>query len=118
LVLDALRQHEQPEAAATQVVRAAFPAAVADDAPPAFRPLPAAQQEQLHNALHAAAGQLLEDAKAAGVPIMQYKVVQSREQPTVAELVDAVLWLAAQRPTPVDVGLPAQLLEQVRAVWF
>lgn len=98
------------------MVRAAFPAALADDAPPAFRPLPPAQQEQLQNVLHAAAEQLLQDAKAAAVPIMQYKLVQSREQPAMADLVDAVLWLASQRPGPVDVGLPALLLEQVRAL--
>ncbi|EFN51183.1 hypothetical protein CHLNCDRAFT_55304 [Chlorella variabilis] len=113
LVLDALRQHSQPEAVATQLVRAAFPEAAAAEPPPAFRPLPAAQQEQLANALHAAAGQLLADAKAAGCQVMQYQLGQGREQGAVAELLDAVLWLAAQKPSPLDVGLPAQLLEQI-----
>lgn len=115
LVLDALRQHTLPEAVAQQLVHASFPDAVVSVSPPAFKPLPAAQQEQLTNALHAAAAQLLADAKAAGQQVMQYKLEPGREQAAVAELLDAVLWLAPQTPSPLDIGLPAQLLEQVRA---
>ncbi|KAI3423130.1 hypothetical protein D9Q98_010686 [Chlorella vulgaris] len=113
LVLDALRQHTLPEAVAQQLVHASFPDAVVSVSPPAFKPLPAAQQEQLTNALHAAAAQLLADAKAAGQQVMQYKLEPGREQAAVAELLDAVLWLAPQTPSPLDIGLPAQLLEQI-----
>jgi hypothetical protein len=116
LVLDALRQHTQPEEVAAQFVAAAFPGAVQAGPPRAFSPLAQPQAEQLTNGLHATAGKLLADAKAAGQQVMQYRLGTDREQGALAELVDAVLWLAQQRPPPVDVGLPAQLLEQVRVL--
>lgn len=113
--LQALQQQTDPAMVAQQLMHQCFPEvwpAPAKGATPAVQPVPVAQQELLSNALHAAAGRLLVDAKAAGQQVMQYRL-EGREQPAVAGLVDAVLWLAAQQPAPVDVGVPATLLEQI-----
>lgn len=113
-MLAALREHGAPALVAQALLRAAFPAAVAEEggAFAGVGDLTATQSEQLTNALHSAAGRLLADAQAAGQLVMAYQP-EAAHPPAVAQLLDAVLWLAEQRPAPVDAGLPAQLLEQV-----
>ncbi|KAL4439830.1 hypothetical protein ABPG75_002831 [Micractinium tetrahymenae] len=142
LVLQALREHADPEAAGRALMRLAFPESVlqpgpngakkgregdadmaeAGAAPPAaFEKLPPQRQEQLTNAVHAAAGQLLADAKAAGQAAMAYCFAPAgsnggatpHPQAALAQLLDAVMWLAQQQAPPVEPGLPAQLLEQI-----
>lgn len=113
-MLGALQEHEQPPVVAQALLRAAFPGTVVEEggAFAGLQQLTPAQQEALTNALHAAAGQLLEDAQAVGQGAMAYSLA-GHGQAAAATLLDAVFWLAEQKPAPVDPGLPAQLLEQV-----
>lgn len=114
LALTALQDHAAPALVAQALLRAAFPAAVVDEGGSfaGVRELSSGQCEQLTNALHSAAGRLLADAQAAGQLVMAYQP-NPEHPPAVAQLLDAVLWMAEQRPAPVEAGLPAQLLEQV-----
>ena len=121
-MVQALRDHTEPDRVAQQLMLQAFPAAVLDGPAAAaaagtaaaqlFKPLDAPAKEALANALHAAAAQLLSEAKAAGQEVMRHRLQEGQEQAAVALLVDAVLWLAAQRAAPVEHPLAAQLLEQ------
>lgn len=139
LVLQALREAPDPEAAGRTLMRLACLDAVlqpaakgakpqgsdgdadmaeAGAAPPAaFDKLPPQRQEQLTNAVHAAAGQLLADAKAAGQAAMAYCLAPAGAA-ALPQLLDAVMWLAEQQAPPVEPGLAAQLLEQVRLFCF
>ncbi|PRW33147.1 THO complex subunit 1 [Chlorella sorokiniana] len=114
LALAALQEHGAPALVAQALLRAAVPAAVAEEGGEfaGVHELSSGQSEQLTNALHAAAGRLLADAQAAGQLVMAYQP-NPAHPPAVAQLLDAVLWLAEQRPAPVEAGLPAQLLEQI-----
>ena len=116
LVLGALAQHDAPAAAAQALLRATFPAGLAEQGGEVtgLQPLAPREQEALTNALHAAAGQLLEDAQAAGAPLMSYTLA-GRQAAAMPTLLDAAIWLADQRPAALEAALPAQLLEQVRA---
>lgn len=126
-MVQALRDHTEPDRVAQQLMQQAFPAAVLDGGAPAgataaastaataaplFKALDAPEKEALANALHAAAAQMLSDAKAAGQQVMSHILREGQEQAAVALLVDAVLWLAVQRAAPVEPPLAAQLLEQ------
>ncbi|KAL4423622.1 hypothetical protein ABPG77_009209 [Micractinium sp. CCAP 211/92] len=139
LVLQALRESPDPETAGRALMRLACPDAVlhsgangnkkqgsdgdaemaeADGGPAAaFDKLPPQRQEQLTNAVHAAAGQLLADAKAAGQAAMAYCLEPAtgppQPQAALPQLLDAVMWLAQQRAAPLEPGLAAQLLEQI-----
>ncbi len=117
LVLTTLREHGAPALVAQALLRAACPAAVIEEGGTfaGVRELSSGRSEQLTNALHSAAGRLLADAQAAGQLVMAYQP-DGEHPPAVARLLDAALWLAQQRPVPVDAGLPSQLLEQV-GVW-
>eukprot|EP00887_Chlorella_sp_A99_P000489 scaffold17.g489.t1 len=116
-VLDALRQHAEPDKAARQLVRTSFPAALAEagedrGAAATFRPLAQQDRDLLGAGLAAAAAALSAASTEARTQVMAYRL-DGGEQPAVAALVDAVLWLCQQQPAPLDVGVPAQLLEQV-----
>lgn len=109
-MLDALREHStDAERAALALVAAVSPAGIDPAAP---RPPPPAQSALLASAVVAAALALVAQAADERVPVMAVRLGPG-EHPALAQLLDAVLWLAAQSPALVDLALPAACIEAV-----
>lgn len=82
----------------------AWPTAAApQDGTITFKPLSARDKDRLGAALHAATGQVVAASLEARQQVMQYRH-EGREQPALAELLDAVIWLIDQKTLGLEVG--------------
>jgi THO complex subunit 1 len=116
-VLQALREHStDAERAAVHFFSAASPSSAVPQpggGPAlALRPPAAAEAAVLAAAVQAAALELVARAAGEGVAVSELRVGPG-EQPALAHLLDATLWLAGQAPAPVDLALPAACVEAV-----